>query len=984
VSRATKGRLLRAGAALAVFLALGVALLGPTLLGGDRVLSAAGFWVRLGPFPAELRADLPPDTATLSDSVLQFVPWLRYAADHVAAEGHLPLWKDTSLCGAPFAGNGQSALFHPAVLAAILLGAPPWVHGTLALGKLVGGAFCAWLLARHLRLSFLASLLCGVVFGFGGFQAVWLLFPHTHVSMVLPLVLLLADRAVLAPSARSVGLLALAAGLQHLGGHPETAFHSQVVALACAGVRAVSLRDAGGRSVAARLGAVLAGLALGAAVGAVQVLPLLEYLALSEALQARQLLLDAPALHAPGWSALFVVALLAAALAFRRLAAGRAGAWPAWRAGLVLLLAGGAAFAAGERAGLSTSSVQVLASDWHGDLVRYLGPAGYVGSNGAFAGAALPLAAVALLHARTRGLVRLLGAALLLGLLSGYRAPVVTDLFELLPGFSVAANERLQFVALLAVALLAGLGLDALGTAARAAGTRTRLALACAVPALAVLGALALLVGTGRAGSPNVPQRTPGAGPLQAELVTEQAAPRLAAMLPEVPRCTEPLLAPGEGRAFTGVLVSLRPISGARLVYGRDRSTVYARVAQLPELAHLAGLAQPAAGSLRYAFQAVLPHDAFPPGRPAVRLWARLDDGTEALSGLLVTPDEPPPPAWAFPARPLPGRASGQLALLAAVALLAVIALHARGPLLLAMRMLLAGGAAAGTLLFTAHVLPVLDPVQFYPRSPAIDALSTLGPQSRMVNLQDHRFLPELPTWYGLRDACGYDALYPLRTAALLRAALDLPNQQRTKAPVARRNDPDLRLLGLMAVRALADHRGSPPSLPLQRVRYDDDPCVRPFLIASNPFALPRARLVGGAVVEPDDGAALALLQDPGFPRESVVLLAEGRGGPPPHAAPGSAAIVVSEPDRVRVEIAPGAPGWLVLADTDFPGWVARVDGRERPIVRANLAFRAVAVTPGDQVVEFRYEPISFRAGAALSVLAVLGALLACLRREPR
>ena len=75
-------------------------------------------------------------------------------------------------------------------------------------------------------------------------------------------------------------------------------------------------------------------------------------------------------------------------------------------------------------------------------------------------------------------------------------------------------------------------------------------------------------------------------------------------------------------------------------------------------------------------------------------------------------------------------------------------------------------------------------------------------------------------------------------------------------------------------------------------------------------------------------------------------------------------------------------PCWLVLADTFFPGWTVTVDGEPRSIARANTAFRAVAVGPGDQVVEFRYEPLSFRlglivsAGAALALLAVGGAAL--------
>ncbi|HZJ71320.1 MAG TPA: hypothetical protein VFF36_10360, partial [Planctomycetota bacterium] len=136
-------------AALLLFLSYGVLLLRPALFGG-QVLSASASFVRAGPFPDELRARAPAGLDFFSDSVCCFDPWLRFAADAFAADGCIPLWKPTAAGGAPLIGNGQSALFFPTNLLAILLGAPPVVHALSVLVKLVGGAFCAWLLARHL------------------------------------------------------------------------------------------------------------------------------------------------------------------------------------------------------------------------------------------------------------------------------------------------------------------------------------------------------------------------------------------------------------------------------------------------------------------------------------------------------------------------------------------------------------------------------------------------------------------------------------------------------------------------------------------------------------------------------------------------------------------------------------------------------------------------------------------------------------------
>jgi hypothetical protein len=61
-----------------------------------------------------------------------------------------------------------------------------------------------------------------------------------------------------------------------------------------------------------------------------------------------------------------------------------------------------------------------------------------------------------------------------------------------------------------------------------------------------------------------------------------------------------------------------------------------------------------------------------------------------------------------------------------------------------------------------------------------------------------------------------------------------------------------------------------------------------------------------------------------------------------------------------------------------YPGWHAEVDGRERPIRAADLAFRAVAVPPGRHTVRFFYRPTSVIPGGVLSPAALL-AIVLCL-----
>jgi len=79
----------------------------------------------------------------------------------------------------------------------------------------------------------------------------------------------------------------------------------------------------------------------------------------------------------------------------------------------------------------------------------------------------------------------------------------------------------------------------------------------------------------------------------------------------------------------------------------------------------------------------------------------------------------------------------------------------------------------------------------------------------------------------------------------------------------------------------------------------------------------------------------------------------------PSSEASGDAKIESSRPSRVELVTTSTAESLLVLHDLHYPGWIAEVDGKPTPILRAAVLFRAVVVPAGRHQVTFRFDPFA-------------------------
>ena len=138
--------------------------------------------------------------------------------------------------------------------------------------------------------------------------------------------------------------------------------------------------------------------------------------------------------------------------------------------------------------------------------------------------------------------------------------------------------------------------------------------------------------------------------------------------------------------------------------------------------------------------------------------------------------------------------------------------------------------------------------------------------------------------------------------------------------------------------------------------------------------ALPPVRLISSWAVLPDDeqGDALALQQlaKPSHPYDRITLI-QGRESPPQQVSTepfrGEVNVTLRSPARWLLETDAERDSLLVRASRFDPRWVARLDGTEVPLLRANYLFQAVAIPAGEHRLELSFEPSTVGTWIAVS-----------------
>jgi hypothetical protein len=219
---------------------------------------------------------------------------------------------------------------------------------------------------------------------------------------------------------------------------------------------------------------------------------------------------------------------------------------------------------------------------------------------------------------------------------------------------------------------------------------------------------------------------------------------------------------------------------------------------------------------------------------------------------------------------------------------------------------------------------------------------------------------PELSTHYGLEDVRGFQGLtfgrlYETYPMWCVRQPVWSNRVDRLDAPI----------LSLMNTRFAIVPPGMPlPSWWQMRVSYPT------YAIAENTRALPRAFVPAFVRVVASQGdSLLGISSITDFGKEGVIEDKQ------PHAlgpnGPGLAD-VHGDGSHLRVHARMSGPGWVIVSNAYWKGWVAHEHGRRVPVRFGDHVFTAFYLGAGDHDVELTYRPRSFVIGAWISALTAL------------
>ena len=148
------------------------------------------------------------------------------------------------------------------------------------------------------------------------------------------------------------------------------------------------------------------------------------------------------------------------------------------------------------------------------------------------------------------------------------------------------------------------------------------------------------------------------------------------------------------------------------------------------------------------------------------------------------------------------------------------------------------------------------------------------------------------------------------------------------------------------------------------------------YILYKNLSAFDRAFMIYNYAVADSQQQALDLLHaySGQLNHVAIVFHKDIQGMPLTANTPGTSTIdfIKYTPGYIKLSCTTSQPGLFFISDTYFPGWHARVDGKETKIIRTDYAFQGLWLTQGTHTIELNYDPASFKYGVLLSIIGII------------
>lgn len=236
-------------------------------------------------------------------------------------------------------------------------------------------------------------------------------------------------------------------------------------------------------------------------------------------------------------------------------------------------------------------------------------------------------------------------------------------------------------------------------------------------------------------------------------------------------------------------------------------------------------------------------------------------------------------------------------------------------------------------------------------RDDTIDFLQKAGPPGSFRILPLDEFQSNRFATFGIASLGGYHAAKPQLVQDLF----------------TRRLQDNAYWMQLLNIRYVVSAEPYPQLPPMLRIVHEGAAQVLEF-----GAALPRVTVVGQYRVMSPPQAILDTVAGGRFNSATVTFLEED-----PHLTLGPvegarATIDSYRLNDVALTVDTPGPALVRLADLWYPDWIATVDGRPAPILKADYLLRAVAVTTGRHHVEFHYRSKAVYHGLVLTIVSLI------------